>query len=266
MARSVPTRSLTKSVGVAAASAGAARRRPAAQPPVAATSAATRSRSNTYPVAASIAAASSPVNRSCSARTSTRLPSARSLPRWIGRVAPARQHHAHVRRPVAQERPQPVDGGRVGEVLRAVQHDRQRLGHGVQSVGDGREEVHVGGRVVRRHEVVQRVADGHHRAGAQRGEQDRPETPPAVVDGRQRRPHGVHGVGAQPVGEQRGLAPPGRGADQHDVAGLRLVEPVEQPPAGDVPGPEPRDRNPLPRTGADRRAAHRRPTTHAPWG
>ena len=84
MARSVPTRSLTNSVGSAATSAGAARRRPAAQPPVAATSAATSSTPNTYPVAASMAAASSAVNRSCSARTSTRLPAARSLPRGIG--------------------------------------------------------------------------------------------------------------------------------------------------------------------------------------
>ena len=92
--------------------------------------------------------------------------------RW---VAPARQHHAHVRRPVAQERPQPVDGGRVVQVLRVVQHDRQRLGDGVQAVGDGREEVRIGGRVVGEHEVVQRVADGHHRAAAQRAEQDRPE-------------------------------------------------------------------------------------------
>ncbi len=49
-------------------------------------------------------------------------------------------------------------------------------------------------------------------------EQDRPEPAGAVVDGRQRHPHRVHGVGAQPVGEQRRL-PPARGrADQHDVA------------------------------------------------
>ena len=218
MARSVPTRSLTKSVGSAAASAGAARRRPAAQPPVAATSAATRSSSNTYPVAASIAAASSTVNRSCSARTSTRLPAARSLPRGIGGSRrPASTTRTCGGRSRSSDRSPSTAAGSLRS-CGVVQHDRQRLGDGVQAVGDGREEVRVGGRVVGGHEVVQRVADGHHRAAAQRAEQDRPEPAAAVVDGRERHPHGVHGVGAQPVGEQRGLAPARRGADQHDVA------------------------------------------------
>ena len=268
MARSVPTRSLTKSVGVAAASAGAARRRPAAQPPVAATSAATRSQLEhvtggrehrrglvagepqllgAHLDEAALGAQPAPVDR------------------W---VAAARQHHADVRRSVAQERPQPVDGGRVGEVLRVVQHDRQRLGRrraGRRRRPRGSPGRRPGRPVARGRAARCRRPPPGRRAARRAGS---PRSPRPLSSMGESDTHTVCTGSVRSQSASSAVFPqPGRGADQHDVARAAPGR------AGRAAARGRRARTAA--TGSQSVAAHRArtgglltadPRPHAPWG
>ena len=175
--------------------------------------------------------------RSASARTSTRSPPARNRATPEGRVRPGGDHQLDPLRAVSHElREQRADLGRLGTVV-VVEHERD-TGSTVGTVAA------VGQRVEQpwQRDVADAARPCPHRIDRRRGDAGldtgqrrrhvRPEPLRLDVPGVERHPgEPAEEVGLRPLRQQRGLAEPGRCADQGQRPAPSRAQGVQQPRA-----------------------------------
>jgi hypothetical protein len=150
------------------------------------------------------------------------------------RVVAAGQDQPQLRRQVVHQQPdQLVDRRRLDQVV-VVQHQHVRIRPGGQLV-DQRGHY----RLERPRRRVQQCGDTLPDPGVhlvQGGGDVAPEPRRVVVAFVQRQPGDRSRAVVGPVGQQGGLAEPGRGAHQGELAGGALGQPLQQPRAGQEPG------------------------------
>jgi hypothetical protein len=155
---------------------------------------------------------------------------------WVG---PAGQHQPQPRRRMLQQQFQRLVNRRSLDQVIVVQDQHDRLGHIGQLVDQGGHH-----HLERGRQAAGQRGDPFRHPGSDRvqsGGDVAPEAGWVVVAGVQRQPGHRSLAGVSPVSQQGGLAEPGRGADQHQLAAHALAQAVQQSWPRHQTRPRPRD-------------------------
>jgi len=183
------------------------------------------------------------------------------------RVAAAGDHQMQPRRQVAQQEGHAVvDRPRIQQVV-VVDHQRKLRARRLQLAEQGGHHP-LAGQATRSGQLRQHLLGEAAARAVQRRDHIPPEACRVVVQGVQRQPGNREVRAGGPVGQQSGLAEAGGRAHQDQLPGHALVEPLQQPRAGQAVRTNPRDgelagQQVIPRSGRglvwrrDRRLGHR---------